>query len=228
MGSRRLFLGSVAAAGVGAFGVTAIDFPVAAQPAADPVTGEILRQIRGGLQQLIDGNGANGARQLATTLRIYAATVNDDRLRAVLRKTNRQTLLYGAINHTEMQRVADELGIPKSLQPPHPTTTTLGREQALERLMKGGLSGLIRQVADALDRGAVNLQERATQVRNVSRQCRDCNWACDLVQPSLDAMTVICAAALLFPPVMEVCMAATANYLTVWLACNMCAAFSFC
>ena len=228
MTSRRLFLGSVATAGAGALGVTAFNFPVAAQPAANPVTGEIHRQLRSGVKKLLDGSGPDGARQLATTLRIYAATLNDDQIRAALRKANRQTLLYGPVNHAEMARLADELGVPKSLLPAHPTSTLQGREQALDRMLKEGLSPFLREAADNLDQTAVTLQERASRIRNAALQCESCGWACGFVQPSEAAMTVSCAMALVFPPAAEFCAAASANYLMVYLACAICAVFNGC
>ena len=230
MTSRRLFLGSVATAGVGALGVSAFNFPVAAQPAANPVTGEIHRQLRGGVKKLLEGSGPDGARQLATTLRIYAATLNDDRIRAALRKANRQTLLYGPVNHAEMARLADELGVPKSLLPAHPSSTPQDREQALDRMAKEGLSPFLREAADSLEQTAVGLQERASRIRNVALQtCAErCGWTCGLVANSEAAMTISCAMALVFPPAVEFCAAASANYLTVYLACAICAAISGC
>jgi hypothetical protein len=223
MTSRRLFLGSIATAGVGAVGVTALNFPVAAQPAANPITREILRQLRGGVKKLIDGSGPDGARQLATTLRIYAATLNDDQIRAALRKANRQTLLYGSVNHAEMERLADELGIPRTILPTHPTSTPQGREQALDRMLKEGLSPFLREAADRLDQTAVTLQERTARVRNVAlQQCASCDWACGFVDNSETAMNVACALAVIFPPAMELCMAASANYLTVYFVCAFC------
>jgi len=227
MTSRRLFLGSVAAAGVGTFGVTALTFPVAAQPGADPITREILRQLRGGMQKMQGGNGGDGARQLATTLRIYAATINDDQLRAMLRKANRQTLLYGPMNHAELERLADELGFPRA-QLPHSTTTPLRREQAVDRLLKEGLSPFMRRAADNLDQAAVTLEARAARVRHVSLECADCGWACSLLGPSEDAVAALCALAFIFPPAAELCAAASAEYLTVLLACIMCQLFSNC
>jgi hypothetical protein len=229
MTSRRLFLGSVATAGAGALGVTAFNFPAAAQPAANPVTGEIHRQLRGGVKKLLDGSGPDGARQLATTLRIYAATLNDDQIRAALRKANRQTLLYGPVNHGEMARLADELGVPKSLLPAHPISTPEGREQALDRMLKEGLSPFLRDAAESLDQTAVTLQERASRIRNVAlQQCESCRWACGLVATSEAAMTISCAMALVFPPAVEFCAAASANYLMVYITCAICAAITGC
>lgn len=228
MASRRLFLGSVAAAGVGAFGVSALNFPVAAQPAANPLTREIRRQLRGGVQKLVDGSGPDGARQLATTLRIYAATLNDDQIRVALRKANRQTLLYGSVTHAEMERFADELGVVKSRLPKHPTSTPQAREQALDRMLKEGLSPFLREAADILDQTAVTLQERASRIRNVAQQCESCSWACGFVGNSEAAMTVSCALAIVFPPAAEFCAAASANYIVVYLACLICAGINGC
>lgn len=223
MTSRRLFLGSIATAGVGALGGAALNVPVAAQPGANPVTREIHRQLRGGVKKLLDGSGPDGARQLATTLRIYAATLNDDQLRAALRNADRQTLLYGSVNHAEMARLADELGIPRSVLPLHPTSTPQGREQALDRMLKEGLSPYLREVADRLDRTAVTLQNRTARVRNVAlQQCPSCDWACGFVPESEAAMGLACALAAVFPPAMELCVAASASYLTVYAVCAFC------
>jgi hypothetical protein len=75
---------SLAGAGVGAVGAISLDFPVSAQRAATPpLIREIRRQLKQALGKMRNGQ-SGGARQLATTLRIYASTVNDDQLRGAL------------------------------------------------------------------------------------------------------------------------------------------------
>jgi len=83
--SRRIFVGSLAGAGVGAVGATSLlDFSVSAQPVpTDPLTREIRRQLKEALGKMRDGQAA-GASQAATVLRIYASTVNDGKLQELL------------------------------------------------------------------------------------------------------------------------------------------------
>ena len=56
-----------------------------------------------------DGQAA-GARQAATVLRVYASTVNDGELKALLRKANRQQILLAQMNHAELVRQALAVG----------------------------------------------------------------------------------------------------------------------
>ena len=93
---------------------------------------------------------ANGARQAATVLRVYASTVNNGQLQALLRKANRQQLLLTEMNHGELVRQAKELGIDPSRLPPH-SVDRVGREAALDRLIKEGVSPFMRTVADYVD-----------------------------------------------------------------------------
>ena len=232
MTSRRLFLGSVAAAGVGAVGVTSLDFsvPVSAQPAATgPLTREIRKQLKDSLQKLQFGNAAEGARQAATTMRIYAATVNDAQLRAALRKADRVKLLASDMKHAEMEKAADELGVQRFLLN-HAKTAPAVREAALNRLLKEGLSPMMRQLADELDKVAPKLQAQAVALRAVSlRQpipdCGSCDPVCNNVGPAEDTASVICAASLLFPPLAELCAAALAAYVTWVTSCAVCQAY---
>src|SRR5687767_14940018 len=85
---RRVFLGSAGAAAIAGFG--ALNLQLAAQPAppADPLIRELYRQLKLGMGKMLDGEG-EGARQLASTLRIYAMTVSDDEIRANLRAATR-------------------------------------------------------------------------------------------------------------------------------------------
>jgi hypothetical protein len=73
-----------------------------------------------------------------------------------------------------------------------------------------------------LDAIAPSWDERAKTVRNAALQCPNCDWACSLVSTAEQAMTLACAAVPFFPPAAEVCMAASATYLTVFGACLAC------
>jgi hypothetical protein len=235
MASRRLFLGSVAAAGVGAVGATTLNFPVSAQPAATgPFDREIRRQLKDAFSKLQFGAADEGARQAATTLRIYAATLNDAQYRALLRKANRLKLLSVDMNHAEMERAADELGVQKSLL--RHSTNFQVREEMLDRMLKEGLSPFMREVADAVEAIAPKLQLYQAQVRRVVLQpipspgeCGDCERACGLVEAAIAALTAACALMAVFPPAAELCAAASFAYLTALVACGSCQAIiAFC
>jgi hypothetical protein len=234
MTSRRLFLGSVAAAGVGAVGVSTLDFsvPVSAQPAAtSPLNREIRTQLKDSLQKLQFGNAAEGARQAATTMRIYAATVNDAQLRAALRSADRVKLLATDMKHAELEKAADELGVQRFLMN-HAKGAPAVREQALNRLLREGLSPNMRQLADTLDKLAPTFQAHVGRTRAVSlvlqpipNDCGSCDPVCNNVQPAEEVMTLTCAAALLFPPLGELCGATVAAYMTWVTACAVCQAY---
>jgi hypothetical protein len=230
---RRVFVGSLAGAGVGALGATSLDLSLSAQPAvASPLVREIRRQIKQAFGKMQNGQ-SGGARQAATVLRLYASTVNDNQLRAALRKANRQQLLLAEMNHGELVRQATELGINPSRLPPH-SLDRVGREAALDRLMKDGLSPLMLHVADFIDQvgGKMEVLERSGGARALGvalRQpipdqvdCGNCEQEKGQVDSALNAVTVICAAALLFPPLAVACEAATATFLTFYAAFAIC------
>ena len=240
--NRRVFVGSLAGAGVGAVGATSLlDFPVSAQPAATaPLVGEIRRQLKDAFGKAQNGHAA-GARQAATVLRVYASTVNDGQLQAVLRKANRQQLLVSEMNHRELVRQAEELGINPSTLPPH-STDRVGREAALDRLIKEGISPFMRTVADYVDRvaermerverrsgGAIALQVALRQPIPDPVDCGNCDQEKEQVDYALNIATVTCAASIIFPILAELCAAATATYLTFYAAFAICLAIlAFC
>ena len=239
--SRRVFVGSVAAAGVGAAGTTSLlDFPVSAQPGAtDPLVREIRRQLKGAFEKMRDGQ-ADGARQAATVLRLYASTVNDSLIRTTLRKANRQQILLAQVNHGELVREAEELGIDPSRLPPH-SLDRVGREVALDRLIKEGLSPLMQHVADFADGVGAKMEalERSGRARPLQvalRQpipdpvdCGNCNQEAEWVKNAEQVMIVACAAAAVFPLLAEACAAASATYIAFYMAFSVCLAIlAFC
>jgi hypothetical protein len=206
-----------------------------------PLQREIKAQLRGGLQKL-QKQDPDGARQLATTVRIFAATIDDAPLVEVLRRANRDTLLRGAHNHAELSQLASELGINPSKLPATPTPHN--REEMLTILQKpGGLVSVMHNGADALDEVALVFEKQKQQVRTVAarQQCGACVQTCEQAARAEDAMSMICAAsamaALLFPPTAEAallaCAAASASWMTFYIACAACntffdPSFSFC
>lgn len=183
---------------------------------------------------------AGGAHQAATVLRLYASTINDDELRAALRKSNRQRLMLTDMNHGELAREAKEIGLDPSRLPPH-SVDRVGREEAFNRLMKEGLSPLIRDVADYIDSVGVKLEavERSGRARPLQvalRQpipdfvdCGNCNNEKAQVDYALQVTTVVCAAALAIPLLAELCAAASLTYVTLQASYAIClAVVAFC
>jgi hypothetical protein len=236
MASRRLFMGSLAAAGVGAVGgVSLLDFPASAQPAASsPLIREMRRQLKQALGKMQNGE-SDGAKQAATIMRVYAATVDDGQLRSALRKADRSKLLFTEMKHNDLVKQAVELGINPAILPQH-FVDSVGREAALNRLWAEGLSPLMRQLGDVLDDVAAKIQKlegtgRAGLMRIALRQpipdendCGDCIQVQSQRDAAQHVFEVTCAAALVFPAMAPLCEAAALTYLTfysAWAACQL-------
>jgi hypothetical protein len=238
--SRRVFVGSLAGAGVGALGATSFDLSLSAQRVStSPLLREIRGQLKEGLGKMQNGQ-ALGARQAATALRVYASTVNDGQLQALLRKANRQQLLLTEMNHAELVRQAEELGIDPSRLPPH-SLDRVGREAALDQLINEGLSPFMRTVADYVDGVGAKMEalERSGRARPLQvalRQpipdpvdCGNCEQEKDRADNALQVATVVCAASIIFPLLAEVCAGASATYLAFYTGYSICLAIlAFC
>jgi hypothetical protein len=189
----------------------------AGAPVVTPLVREIRAQLREGLQKL-RALDPQGPVQLATTIRLYAATVDDSQL-SLLRKVNRQRLLSGAHNHAEISRLANELGIDPSQLPA--TFTNRNREAMLDLLLVEGLAAQMRKGTDVLAR-----MKPSNRVRPVSAQtgsgCQSCEPACNAADAAEDVVAITCAAAVVFPPLMPLCEAASATWLTYYIACAAC------
>lgn len=183
---------------------------------------------------------ADGASQAAAVLRLYASTVNDGQLRAALSKANRQQLLLAETNHRELVRQAEELGIDPSTLPPH-SIDLVGREVALNQLSREGLSPLMHRAADFVDKVGAKMKrlERSGHARPLqialrqpipdSNDCGDCKREKEWLDNALQAATVACAVALVFPLLAEACVAATLTFLTFQGVYSMCLAIvAFC
>lgn len=231
MASRRLFLGSVAAAGVGAAGAASLlDFPAFAQnKSTGALVLELHRQLKEGMGKMRMGR-SDGAKQLATILRVYASSVDDTLLRATLTKANRQQLLTMEMNHKELARQAEELGINPTTLPPH-STDRVGREAALNQLIAEGLSPFMIRIADYTDSvaGKMETLERSGRARQLQialrRQNTDCGSCSDEQSQTANALqmaTVVCAASGAFPPLAELCIAAGLAFLVFQSALGVC------
>jgi hypothetical protein len=232
--SRRIFVGSLAGAGVGALGATSLDLSLSAQRvSASPLLAEIRGQLKDAFGKMQNGQ-AIGARQAATILRVYASTLNDDQLRVALSKANRQQLLLTDMNHGDLVRQAKELGIDPSRLPRH-SLDRVGREEALDQLLKEGLSPFTRTVADYVDRvaekmermerrsgGAMALQVALRQPIPEPVNCGNCDREKQELDITQNMATVVCAAAAIIPLLVEACAVASATYLTFYLAFTIC------
>jgi hypothetical protein len=230
MASRRLFLGSVAAAGVGAAGAASfLEFPASAQNrSTSTLILELRRQLKEGFEKVHAGRG-DGARQLATILRVYASTVDNGLLRTTLAKANRQRLLTTEMNHAELVRQAEEFGLNPAMLPQH-SIDRAGRERALDQLVSEGLSPLMLRVADYTEAAAGKMETlersgRARQLQIALRQQVDCGSCSDeqsQVSNAIQIAQVVCAGAIIFPFLAELCAAASAAYMVFLSALAIC------
>jgi hypothetical protein len=237
--SRRVFVGSLAGAGVGALGATSLDLSLSAQPAAvTPLLREIRGQLKDALGKMRDGH-ADGARQAATILRLYASTVNDGDLRAAAKKANRQRLLLTAVDHRELAREAKELGLDPARLRPH-SMDRVGREAALDRILKDGLSPSLREIAGSLDGLGAKLDDLAKRqggprlLAIALRQpipdqvdCGNCNAELAQVEYAESQAAIACALAAAFPlpPIQAACAAASIALIVILSAYGICAAY---
>jgi hypothetical protein len=238
--SRRVFVGSLAGASVGA-GAAAFSFTdLGGQSVSSlgAVGEEIDRQLADGIAKMQDGLGA-GARQVATVMRLYASTVNDGQLRAALRKANRRTIVSsGHPNHSEVLQRARKFGInPTRIHPR--SLDRVGNETAFDRLSREGLAPSLREAADLVDGVATRLDDLAKRaggpqllavaLRQPIPEPVDCG-NCNNIKAGMDnagtLMDVACGIALLFPspPTAAACQAAITAFLVMVAAYGSCQA----
>ena len=243
--SRRIFVGSLAGAGVGAVGATSLlDLSVSAQPVStDPLTREIRRQLKEALGKMRDGQAA-GATQAGTVLRVYASTLNDGQLQAMLRKANRAKVLSAEPSHGEILKIAGDLGINPATIPPHRLIDRGVKELELQRMIDNGLGPLFHEVANQFDATAAKLEtlKRRGQSQLLAialrqpipteEQCGHCNQEAAIVENCETAMAVACAAAAIVPVLAPACegaailyLAALSNYGLCMLYLRLCRAY---
>lgn len=230
MNSRRLFLSGAAVAIIGGGSATMFTAPVATRRrSVEPVTRELHRQLRAGIQKLLDDDG-EGARQVASTLSIYAATLSDDQIRAevhhVVEARGRQAILSAPINHAEMQQMAAELGIPSSMLALHHEADISSRDEALTMLLREGLTPSMKRAAAGIDAFSRELDARRANIRSVALQIPDC-WVCAAADRAKTQADIVCGivavGCLVTPPVcpelIALCAAAEATWLSLSAAC---------
>lgn len=242
--SRRVFVGrtalglGVASVGGGAVAFSFADLGGQSVNSLGAVGEEIDRQLAEGIAKMKDGLGA-GARQVATIMRLYASTVDDNQLRGALRKANRRTVTTAAQpNHGELVRRARKFGINPATVPPH-SLDRLRNEEAFDRLSREGLAPSMREVADYVDNLAAKLEDLAQRrggpqaltiaLRQPIPEPVDCGNCNDLKAGMDNAallMDAACGLAVLFPlpPIIAACQAAIASFLVMMSAYGLCEA----
>jgi len=229
--SRRVFVGSVAAgvpAVVGA-GIAMRPFLASEEVGAqgrgqDRLVTELKQQFKDALGRMNNGQ-AEGAAQAATLLRVYAATIDDTLLSATLKKANRATVLTAERSHSEIVRLAGELGINPATIPPHHLIDRGAKELALQQMIDHGLEPMFREVANHFDATAKKLEtlrgRGQSQLLSIAlrqpipteQQCGHCNEEAEIVKNCESAMAVACAAAAIVPFLAPACEAAALVYL---------------
>jgi hypothetical protein len=232
MTTRRLFFTGSAAA----LATVPVGYTLLAQqrrsPPSDPLTRELHRQLRQGVQAL-RANDASGAYQVANTLRVYAAALPDLRADAqrVVKQRGRRALTTLPVNHSELEKMAEEVGFPTRLLPPHEPTGMAGREQGLDRFLAEGHAPLMLQIADAIE--PISRMKGGGVIRPIARVrhqdqepeqdlCFTCDDLCNLIEPSGQLMAVACALAAAFPPAAPLCAASSMTFLSTITACMAC------
>lgn len=187
---------------------------------------------------------ADGARQAATVLRVYASTVNDGQLQSLLKKANQESVLSAEPSHGEVVRIAADLGINPATIPPHRRIDRGLKEVELRRMIDNGLEPIFREVADQFDATAAKLEtlKRRGQSSLLSialrqpipseEQCGHCNEEAQTMENCETAMAVACAAALIVPILAPACegatlvfLAALSNYGICMLYLQLCKAY---
>ena len=166
-----------------------------------------------------------GAGQAAALLRVYAATIDDTLLSTTLKKANRATVLTAERSHSDIVKIAGELGLNPATIPPHHLIDRAAKELSLQRMIDNGLEPMFREVANQFDATATKLEtlKRRGQSPLLSialrqpipsqEQCGHCNDEASIVQNCESAMAVACAAALILPFLAPACEGATILYL---------------
>jgi hypothetical protein len=196
---------------------------VTAQRPPSPLNRELRRQLKAAIGKINNGKG-EGARQAASVVRMWAASLNgmDFDLRPVIKQKGRNFLLYTATNHAEMQKLAEELGFPLQLLPPHAAPDPNRRERALRTILAEGFFPTIERAAQELEAKGEELDRRGASIRSISLLARACELPCDAAESTGDAMQLYCAAMFLFPALAPACELASGSWLALLAACYGC------
>jgi len=235
MQNRRAFIGSTAAVAAAA-GATVFQTslghaqaPSGAAKTIDPVVDAFVKEIQQATADLTRGKG-EGGRRIAQTLRVWAAygesrSYNTQFTQAAQRAVasrGRQEIVYGAVNHAELERYAERLGVTGTIDL-HQASDPAARDKALDRLLKEGITPSLRAAAETLERGAKWLDEHRPSVQPVAfaRDC-GCNDICIGAVLMKEQMDVVCAISVLFPPIADFCVAMIMCWLTLASMCGIC------
>ena len=191
---RRTFIGSAAAAGVGAAVGGALVLPTfdthAQGLASDPVLAELRKQLAETVIAVRKGRGRAGehARRIAANIRLLNAhggvtNVADAQLQRVLRTEGRDALLAREIDPEVLAREMKPFGVDRV---PTLTATYADRALMLDTTIKHGTAAVLAGLAARFDQIAPAL-DRYTGTRAVAGQEPDTCWDWLLVLSGLEA-----------------------------------------
>jgi hypothetical protein len=194
MQNRRMFLGSAAAAGVGAAVGGAFLFPASNTHAqghatTDPLLAELQAQLLATITAVRKGQGKMGehARSLARHVRLLnahgAGAAADAELRGQLRDLGRDAILAREMDLAKLAVEMKAVGVERV---PLLTATYAGRMRVLDATVKNGMSATLAALGDAVERIAPAL-DRQPLTAVASRQDEGC-WEWLLYLTNVEAV----------------------------------------
>jgi hypothetical protein len=182
--SRRVFMGSAAAIGVGAVaggGTLLLETTTSAQTPVVPdlVEDEIRRQVRDSVHGLRGARRGEAARKLASAVRMAAAhfrakgldvTVRRQ-LQAQTRRDGRDAFLRRELDPQRLAAELREFGITTPLPPL--AIDIRARARMLDDMLANGISNKLESTAAAIERLATLLDDRPIVPINLRQQCPD-------------------------------------------------------
>ena len=199
MQNRRTFLGSAAAAGVGAAVGGSALFPTSLSYAQghpvpdDPVMAELQKQLAETVIAIRKGRGKAGehARRIAANVRLLnaygLATAADVQLRRLLKQEGREALLAREIDPTMLAGELKVIGVERL---PAFSATYADRALMIDTTATNGMAAALAAVAAGFDRIAPVLDRHATTTSVVAvRQDVDECWEWFVFLTSLESLS---------------------------------------
>ena len=192
---RRTFIGSAAAAGVGAAVGGALFLPTfdthaQGHAAADPILAELQKQLAETVLAVRKGRGKAGehARRIAANIRLLnvhggVTSAADAQLQRLVRTEGRDLLLAREIDPESLAREMRPFGVDRV---PTLTATYADRARMLDATVSNGTAAVLSALASRFDQIAPTLDRYATG-RTVARQDIDECWESLVVLTGIEA-----------------------------------------
>jgi hypothetical protein len=192
---RRTFIGSAAAAGVGAAVGGALFLPTfdthaQGHAAADPILAELQKQLAETVMAVRKGRGKAGehARRIAANIRLLNVhggipTAADAHLQRLLRQDGRDALLAREIDPESLAREMKPFGVDRV---PTLTATYADRARMLDATASNGAASILATLSTRFDQIAPAL-DRYAGTRAVARQDVDECWESLLVLTGIES-----------------------------------------